>query len=374
MNKENNHLKELVITSVKEGIEHEEVLADVSPFWFRYFFYSNDPLNDFNPENPLTSDLIKLFVNREAEIKVISGYFGKIKKLPYNLHIAIIGSKGSGKHTTFKVITKFISESFPDITFEFYNIEFSFDYKANESLSYKEVDSLDNQELDVRIISCSGKNKYLFLKRIKDYKENTKITFSIWHTRDYPFENDMLVNKEIYFNNFTYNDIIEIFKRRVDKFLEDSEDLQHYYNTTINELLSRIARSFQGNLNVCFLFFKEIHQQARVMNLRIISPQLIENVIPKYLSIKNQKITTKEQEIINYYLRLDNRIYITTSDLKVDLDFDRTVAWKYLENLTRKHVFKKIKYGNPSRYQINEIFLSFYEDKLRKDYIFKEKG
>ncbi len=374
MNKENNHLKELVITSVKDGIEHEEVLADVSPFWFRYFFYSKDPLGGLNPENEFIPDLIKLFVNREAEIKVIAGYFGKAKNLPYNLHIAIIGSKGSGKHTTFKIITKFISESFPDIKCEFYNIEFSFDYKANESLSQKEVDSFDNQKLDIRIISCSGKNKYLFLKRIKDYKENTKLTFSIWHTRDYPFENDMLVNKEIYFNNFTYNDIIEIFKRRMDKFLENSKDSQHYYNTTINELLPRIGKSFQGNLNVCFLFFKEIHQQTRVMNLKVISPQLIENVIPKYLSIKNQKITTKEQEIIDYYLRLDNRIYITTSDLKDDLDFDRTVAWKYLENLTRKHALKKIKYGNPSRYQINEIFLSFYEDKLRKDYIFKEKG
>ncbi len=68
----------------------------------------------------------------------------------------------------------------------------------------------------------------------------------------------------------------------------------------------------------------------------------------------------------------DNKIFITTSDLKEDLNYDRTIAWKHLENLTKKNIFQKIKYGNPSKYQINEIFLSFYEDKLKKEVIFKD--
>jgi len=361
------------IPSVKDGIEHEEVIVEDSPLWFRRFSYSENPLDGFNPEKSFTPHLIKLFVNRDSEVKVISGYFGKAKKIPYNIHIAIIGSKGSGKHTTLKIITNYVVEYFPEITFEFYNLEFSFNYKTNESMSQKEVDSLDNQELDVRIISCAGKNKYLFLKRIKNYKENTKLTFSIWHTRDFPLENDILVNREIYFNNLSRNDIIEIFKRRMDEFLVQTEDSKHYYNTIMNELLPKIAKSFQGNLNACFLFFKEIHQRARIMNLKTIPLQLIENIITKYLNVKNQKITTKEQEIIDYYLKLENRIYITTPDLKDDLGYDRTIAWKYLENLTKKHVFKKIKYGNPSRYQINKLFLSFYEVILQKDFIFKEK-
>ena len=211
------------------------------------------------------------------------------------------------------------------------------------------------------------------MKRIKDYKENTKITFSIWHTRDFPVENDMLVNREIFFNNFSRNDIIEIFKKRLAEFLIHNKESKSYYDKIIDELLPKIAKSFQGNLNVCFLFFKEIHQQARVMNLKTIPKQLIDNFIIKYINIKNQKITSKEQEIIDYYLKLENRIYITTPDLKDDLDYDRTIAWKYLENLTKKHVFKKIKYGNPSRYQINELFLSFYENFLQKEFIFKEK-
>ncbi|MFX1477953.1 MAG: hypothetical protein ACFFCI_07455 [Promethearchaeota archaeon] len=373
MTQENNHLKDLVIKSVKDGIEHEETITDESFLWFRRFSYSEDPLDDFTPERSFTPRLIKLFVNRDSEVKFISGYFGKAKKLPYNIHIAIIGSKGSGKHTTLKIITSYINESFPEISFEFYNLEFSFNYKANESMSQKEVNNLDNKELDVRVVSCSGKNKYLFLKRIKDYKENTKLTFSIWHTRDFPSENDMHVNREIYFNNFSRNDIVEIFKRRVNEYLIQSLESKPYHDILINELLPKMAKSFQGNLNVCFLFFKEIHQQARIMNLKTIPSQLIENLINSYLAIKNQKITSKEQEIIDYYLKLDNRIYITTPDLKDDLDYDRTIAWKYLENLTKKHVFRKIKYGNPSRYQIHELFLSFYEDTLQKKFIFKEE-
>ena len=125
------------IPSVKDGIEHEEVIVEDSPLWFRRFSYSENPLDGFNPEKSFTPHLIKLFVNRDSEVKVISGYFGKAKKIPYNIHIAIIGSKGSGKHTTLKIITNYVVEYFPEITFEFYNLEFSFNYKTNESMSQK---------------------------------------------------------------------------------------------------------------------------------------------------------------------------------------------------------------------------------------------
>ena len=50
-------------------------------------FYFEDPLDSFNPEKPFTPDLIKLFVNRESEIKFISGYviYGYI--IPHKLKI-----------------------------------------------------------------------------------------------------------------------------------------------------------------------------------------------------------------------------------------------------------------------------------------------
>jgi len=44
------------------------------------------------------------------------------------------------------------------------------------------------------------------------------------------------------FNNYTYTDIIEIIKRRMDKFLEHFEDSKHYYDTIISELLPRMAK------------------------------------------------------------------------------------------------------------------------------------
>ena len=117
------NIKKLVIKAVKEGIESEEPTLEVSPFWFHYFHYTRNPFELLDPEEPLIENFSSIFVNRQAEITVLSRYFGEAPKLPYNLHIALIGSKGIGKHITLKVITHIISESFPEITFEFYNLE-----------------------------------------------------------------------------------------------------------------------------------------------------------------------------------------------------------------------------------------------------------
>lgn len=365
-------IRSLVMDAVKEGIPEKKIFYDTSPNWYRYFYYESNPLDSFTPHEPLEDHLIDLFVNREVEIRIISSYFGSIKTLPYNMHIAIIGSKGIGKHTTLKIISKIIQESFPDISFEYYNLKTGKDFKNNSNLDNSEITNLDKQKLDVRLISCSGKNKWLILKRIDDYKNNTKILFTIWHTSDYPIQDNLKINKIIYFRNYNKDIITKIFKRRIDKFLKEKEENENYITSLYKNLIPSIIEAFQGNLKISFLFFEQIHQLAKVQNINEIPQSLIDELMNNYLSIKNQKITSKEKEIINYLLSAQNIKFITTSDLRDDLHFDRTVAWRYLENLTKKNILNRIKYGNPSRYKINDIFLSFYEDELKKKVIFKE--
>jgi predicted transcriptional regulator len=365
-------IRSLVMDAVKEGIPEKKIFYDTSPNWYRYFHYESNPLDSFVPHEPLEDHLIDLFVNREVEIRIISSYFGSIKTLPYNIHIAIIGSKGIGKHTTLKIISKIIQESFPDISFEYYNLKTGKDFKNNSDLDDSEITNLDKQKLDVRLISCSGKNKWLILKRIDDYKKNTKILFTIWHTNDYPIQDNLKINKIIYFRNYNKDIITKIFKRRINKFLKEKEENGNYITSLYKNLIPSIIEAFQGNLKISFLFFEQIHQLAKVQNINEIPQTLIDELMNNYLSIKNQKITSKEKEIINYLLSAQNVKFITTSDLRDDLHFDRTVAWRYLENLTKKNILNRIKYGNPSRYKINDIFLSFYEDELKKKIIFKE--
>jgi len=369
--KTSQNIKKLVVDAVKEGIQSEDLVLDSSPFWFRYFNYLQDPLESFTPVSSFTDENIELFVNRQSEIKVLSNYIGKAKNLPFNLHIAVIGSKGIGKHTTLKIITRIIMESFPDISYEFYNLELFYDYKASETLSNKQINEIDTRKVNVRIVSCEGKNKWLFLKRIKDFKKSSNLIISIWNLREYPLEQNLYINRQIFFRNYSQDDIIEIFDKRIIKYLELTNEPNKYYEFTLEELIPRIAREFQGNLNICFKIFKEVHQQTIMQNLRIPVMPLIEQIIGYYSKLRDQKITTKEYEIIDYYLNQYSKLFVTTSDLRDDLDYDRTVAWKYLEKLTQKHIFEKVKYGNPSRYRINEIFLSFYEDRIKKSITFK---
>ncbi len=365
-------IKDLVIKAIKEGEEKTDLTTEITPFWYQFFHYKNDPLDTFNSMEPFDKAFIDLFVNRETEIKVISNYIGMAKNIPRNLHIAIIGSIGIGKHTTMKIITNIVKESFPQIKLEFYNHQFTFDYKNNKEITWEEINELDNANVDIRIISCSGKNKWFLIKRIKDFKKNSKLTFSIWHTSEYPKEQDISVNKEIFFRNYKKDDVIEILIKRINKFLKIDEKSKKYYESLKEDLIPKIAEFSKGNLKICFRLFKDLHLQARIINMQNINIPLINKTINRYLCIKNQKLTGKEKEIIKYYLLKDNVHYITTTDLKEDLGYDRTIAWKYLENLIKKNVFEKIKYGNPSRYSINEIFLSFYEEQLKKEIIFKE--
>ena len=116
-------IKNLVRNAVKEGISEKKIFYDTSFQWYRYFHYESNPLDSFTPLEPFEDHIIELFIDREAEIRIISSYFGSIKTIPYNMHIAIIGSKGIGKHTTLKIISKIIHESFPDISFEYYNLK-----------------------------------------------------------------------------------------------------------------------------------------------------------------------------------------------------------------------------------------------------------
>lgn len=365
-------IKTLVLDAVKEGISEKKLFYDTSPNWFHYFQYETNPINSLTPQEPLNNHLIDLFVNREAEMRIISNYFGSIKNIPYNIHIAIIGSRGIGKHITMKIISKIIQESFPDISFEFYNIKNGRDYKNDADLDDSEILKLDKKILDVRLISCSGKNKWLIMKRVNDYKKNSRVLFTIWHTSDYPVNNDLKVNKIIYFRNYSKDIIRKIFELRINKFLKQKEKNDTYTISLFKNLIPKIAESFQGNLKLCFNFFEHIHQLAKVQNLNDIPKTLIDELLNKYLILKNQKITSKEKEIIKYLLESQNVKFVTTSDLRDDLSFDRTVAWRYLENLTKKNILTRIKYGNPSRYIINDIFLSFYEDEIKKKIIFKE--
>ena len=200
-NQENSYLKikKLIVKSIKEGSEKKEDNLNSSFYWFRYFNYKENPLSFFNSIEQFSEDLSGLFVNREAEIQIISNLFGMYKKIPYNSHIAIIGPKGIGKHTTIKLITNTIKEVFPKIKFEFYNLIDKYDFKNNKSLSEIKMNEYDNSKLDIRIISCIGKNKWVILKRIKKFKENTTLLFSIWDTREFLLKEDLFINKKINF-------------------------------------------------------------------------------------------------------------------------------------------------------------------------------
>ena len=374
MNSKNKYLKlkDLVVGSVKEGVKDRELSSEAGIYWFQSFGYSQNPLNVLIREENLSNNMVELFVNRSSEIELISRYFGSISKFPNNLHFAIIGSKGNGKHITLKIICSLIQESFPSINFEFYGLETSYDYKRNIQLDSKSITKKDNIDLDVRIISCSGKNKWLFIKRFEKYRRNSKLLISIWNTRDFPLDSDIMLNKKIYFNNFMKEQIKIILLKRIEKYLIKNDKNKDYYSSLINVCVPRIAESFEGNLNLCFMVFKEIHIQAKLQDNLNLPGSIIDKVLEEYLSLKNQKITNNEKKIIQYYLSRENQKYVTTSDLRDDLNLDRTSAWKYLENLTKKRIFVREYYGNPSRYRISELFLSFYENQLKRNIIFKK--
>ncbi len=364
-----NNIKSLVEESIKEGLKEKDLISAISPYWFRSFHYKNDPLESFNAEIRFTEEKLGLFVNRKAEIKIISRYIGSAKNFTSNLHITIIGSTGCGKHTTFKIICKIVENSFPDIKIEFYSY-YGFNYIKNRELSDDLIFKIDNTELDVRILSCSALTKPFLSKRIKKYKKNTKLLISIWNTCEYSIRSDILVNKEIFFRNYTKNEVIEIFKRRIDNSLTKEQNSSQYFNILEKDILPRLTSFSGGNLRIAFIIFKVCHLEARIKGMDIIELEFFETFLEKYMNLKNLALTNKEIQILRYSL-FEGLKFITTSKLVEGLISERTVAWKYLERLTKKGALYK-HYGNPSKYEIKDIFLSIYEEKIKREIIFKE--
>jgi hypothetical protein len=365
-------IKDLVQKYVSRGLEDTTPEQEWAPLWYRSFGYHQDPLALLDPEHPYQDTDLKLFVNRSSEVKVLSNYIGKANHLAHNLHFAIIGSQGIGKHTTLKIILKIVKTAFPDITIEFYSHKYQFNFKTNDSMSKEGMMKLDNTPLDVRIISCAGKNPWLFLKRIAEFRENTHLTLSIWNTSELPLQEAISENRRVFFRNYSRNDITSIFQHRIKYSHSRSEPYFQYYNDLMEYTIPAIAESFQGNLYICFQIFRELHHHAKILSHKVLPHKLVDRVIQKYLTLKAQPITSREEEIIHYFLHADNMQFLTTSHLRDDMGFDRTVAWRYLEQLCKKQVFQRVKYGNPSRYTLNDIFKSFYEDGLKKKVIFEE--
>lgn len=370
--KNSSNIKDLIISSIKKGLEKEDLIRDTSPYWFRYYNYIQNPIDVLNPENRLIQDDLYYFVGRTSEIKVLSNYIGFSQKINDFLHIAIIGAEGIGKHTTLKIISNIISENFSKIRFEFYSYD-GYDYKNSKELSDEmELKEFDDREVDIRIISCRGKLKDFLLNRLNKYHKNTKILFTIWNTSDFHYFKNININKQLFFNNYQKSEINSILAKRVEKNLEVGKNNANYSKSIKNSIIPMIAEFSSGNLKIAFEIFKEVHKTARIKNIDNINLEFLNAILKKFELIKSYKITEKESEILDFYLSIKKFKYITTSMLTKERNYDRTVAWKYLEGLCKKMIFTKI-YGNPSKYKINDIFLSFYENQLKKEIILGEK-
>ncbi|MFX1257009.1 MAG: hypothetical protein ACFFAN_04060 [Promethearchaeota archaeon] len=363
-------IKKLIVKSVKEGAKKKELIREPSQSWFHYFNYSQDPLDSFNSEVSTNKNNKDLFIDRLSEIEVISNYFGIIDDIPDSMHIAIVGSYGSGKRTTMNLITHIISTELPEIKVEFYDYN-GFDFKRSDEISEEKLKKLDNTPLDVRILSCDTITSPFFRKRLRKYKKNTRIIFSIWHIKDYMSNQGISINKEIFFRNYSKSDVIQIIKKRVAKYLILNEKSKSYYDNLVNSVIPKIAEISKGNLRVSFLLFKALHSEIRKKELDLIAPELLDRFSNKIDILRNQKITSKEHKILKYYLS-EGLAHITSSLLVEGLEFDRTVAWRYLEKLKDKGIFRKT-LGNPSLYEINQLYLSLYEEIVKNELIFKER-
>jgi hypothetical protein len=165
-------VKDLVLDTINKVKSNEIEKEDLSDNWVSYFRYSENPLQLLDPKEKFDREKLTLFVNREREIELLSKYIGMAKELKKPLHLAIIGSKGIGKHTTLKVISEIIQNSLPEINFEFYDQLGLYDYKNGRSLTSREIKELNAKKLDMRIYCYAGKNKGLLLERIHNFKQN----------------------------------------------------------------------------------------------------------------------------------------------------------------------------------------------------------
>jgi len=366
-------VKDLIINAIKEGKVDNVKKKVTSLNWYHYYDHSDNPLSLLNPEEEFNEEDLNLFVNRKEEMEIISSYIGQIKKNPDCIHLAIIGASGIGKHTTMKVISSILNENFPEIDFEFYNYQFLYNYKNSEGLSFKDVKKIHNRNVDLRIISCTGKNKWQFLKKMKDFKDNSKVIISIWNTSEYPKEEDILVDREIFLKNFNKNDIIDILEGRITRTITDTDDMTEYYENLRMLIIPKIAKFSKGNIKIAFKLFEAIHQEGRNLNQKSINLSIIESKIEDLLEIKNKKLTKKEMEIITYLIEKQNAKFITTPNLVEELTYNRTIAWTYLERLTEKKILRKVRHGKPSKYELNDIFLTYYEENMINKLIFSNK-
>lgn len=357
-------VKEIVIKAIKEAKIDSSNNRRTFLHWHKFYNYSTNPLNLLNPEEEFKDEDLNLIINRENEIKLISGYIGQVNKNLHNVHLAIIGSKGIGKHTAMKIISSILIKSFPDLNFEFYNYQFLYDFKKSGPISFKEMKKIHNSSLDIRIISCIGKNKWQFLEKIKEFKKNSRLIISIWEISEYPQNHELFVDKEIFFKNFTVKDTIDVIEARIDKSLTNANENKEYHENLKNNIIPKLASFSKGNLKVLFKLFEAIHQEGCNKGQKTIDLSIVDQKIQEFLKIKNVKLTRKENEIINYLIEKQNKKYLTTPDLVQDLNYNRTIAWTYLEKLTGKNILEKVHYGKPSNYKISELFLIFYEDKI----------
>jgi hypothetical protein len=359
-------VKDLVLDTINKVKSNEIQKEDLSDNWVSYFRYSENPLQLLDPKEKFDREQLTLFVNRVREIELLSKYIGMAKELKNPLHLAIIGSKGIGKHTTLKIISEIIENSLPEITFEFYDQLGLYNYKKSRSLTSREITELNAKKLDMRIYCYAGKNKDLLLERIHNFKKNTKLTISVWNASEYSTNEDLLIDKKMFFENFSNGQIEEILMKRIENTLQISNHTREYFNSLKDATIPEIIKNCKGNLRLAFKLFEILHQHATNKKVKAINETLISEAIKNINLIREIKLTNKEKEILNYYLQNPKLKFITTTHLVEELDYNRTLAWNYLERLVQKGVLRNIQYGKPSKYQLNELFTIIYEERLMK--------
>jgi len=151
--------------------------------------------------------------------------------------------------------------------------------------------------------------------------------------------------------------------------LDITDHTKEYSKTLKEATIPEIIKCCKGNLKLAFKMFEILHQQATNKRVKTINNTLTKEVIDKINIIRGIKLTNKEKEILNYYLQNPKLKFITTTHLVEDLDYNRTLAWNYLERLVQKEVLQNIQYGKPSKYQLNELFSIICEQRILKEMV-----
>ena len=86
-----------------------------------------------------------------------------------------------------------------------------------------------------------------------------------------------------------------------------------------------------------------------------------------------QKITRKEQQIIDIAIALTPDLF-TTTQIKDTLKTSRTLAWNYIERLIKKGIVELVDYGKPSTYRLTPNYLHFIHNERQKSQITDKGG